>query len=350
MVQHSFGSPSQGGPATALARLETSALAERYRFVPMHQDTATGGVDLGRVWRWARRVRSEHAELVHVRGLGNEGFHGALAARLGGAPRVLLSVHGSVRDLQRPPHRLRALVVAQVLEPLTLLLSTDVVTMCQSMSERSFLRPFRRRLRAVVPNGVGLARPPADLRLSTRSALGLAADEVVAILVGRLSVEKGHLVLAEALRTPATAALTLLIVGDGPDRAEVEAAYAGAGSRTLLVGQQGDVRPYLAAADLFVFPTLHENLSNALIEAMAAGLPVVATAVGGNVEVLSYGGGLLVPAGAPQPLRRALDRLVADPDLRDRLGMQARRTVEQHYSLEHMVQAWDGVYRQLLGR
>jgi glycosyltransferase involved in cell wall biosynthesis len=287
-------------------------------------------------------------DLVHVRGLGNEGFHAALAARLSGCRRVLVSIHGSVRDLQRPAHPLRARVVSRILEPLTLLLASDIVTICGAMSRRRFLTGFRSKLRAVVPNGVPLSDPTAlaAARGMERAALAIPADAVVALVVGRLSVEKGHLVLAEALRRHPVP-VTVLVVGDGPDRAEIKDAYAQCGVQVCYTGHVDDVTPVLAAADLFVLPSLHENLSNALLEGMAAGLPVVATAVGGTVEVVSRGGGLLVPPADPDALGDALARLIANPQERRVLGEQARTTIAAHYTVEHMAERWAELYRSV---
>jgi glycosyltransferase involved in cell wall biosynthesis len=106
----------------------------------------------------------------------------------------------------------------------------------------------------------------------------------------------------------------------------------------------------LAAADIFVFPSFHENMSNALLEGMAAGLPVVASAVGGNVEVLERGGGILVPKHDARAFREALVRLVEDGELRISVGREARRNVGSNYSLDSMVDGWDRVYRRVLAK
>ena len=171
------------------------------------------------------------------------------------------------------------------------------------------------------------------------------------LAVGRLSWEKGYGVLAQALRMlPSSAGrMLLLIAGDGPDRSGIEAAFAGRTPvEVRFLGTRSDVPVLLAAADLFVFPTLHENLSNALLEAMAHGLPVVASAVGGNVEVLRGGGGVLVPPGDPRALADALVPLLTDEAARRELAGPARATVAQRYSLDAMLGALDAAYRRIL--
>lgn len=141
----------------------------------------------------------------------------------------------------------------------------------------------------------------------------------------------------------------LLVVGDGPDRDGIAAALAGIGGvEVRLLGNRLDVPDLLAAADLFVFPTLHENLSNALLEAMAHGLPVVASAVGGNVEVLRSGGGRLVPARDPEALAGALSPLLDDPAERRQVGEVGRTVVAEGYSLDAMLGALDRVYQRII--
>lgn len=134
--------------------------------------------------------------------------------------------------------------------------------------------------------------------------------------------------------------LDLQVVGDGPLRAEVadRAGRADLAGRVELTGRVADAAPYLAEADLFVLTSAAENCPLALLEAMASGLPVVSTRVGGVPEVVRDGvDGLLCPADDPDALRSALRRLTGDPALRVRLGASARRRVLDGYTLDHCV-------------
>lgn len=221
------------------------------------------------------------------------------------------------------------------------------------MESREFLDPVRFKVRAVVPNGVEL--PPeisVEDRASLRAQLGLAPHHVALVCVGRLSVEKGHLDLARALGVCDQGMLdrlVLVLVGDGPDSEEIISAYSGVPALEVrALGRRRDVMQVLHACDVFVFPTLHENLSNALLEAMSAGLPVVATAVGGNVEVLANGGGILVQAGDHDALAAAVSLLVTDEPRRRKMGRTAREVVASTYTLDHMIAGWDECYRAVL--
>lgn len=351
IVQHSFGDPGTGGPITALGRVLDSPLIDKYEFVRMHQERATGGIDVSRLREWVSMLRNVKPDLVHVRGLGNEGFHGALAARLAGCPRVLVSIHGSVRDLKYAAPTLRRRTLVHVIEPATLRMATHLATVCYSASQREFLRPYRSKMAGVIFNGVYMPDETKPDRDAMRAELGLRGDTIACVTVGRLNLEKGHLDLAEAFqRLPLWKhQATLLVVGDGPDQKVIEQAYHQVpGLDVRFLGRRLDVARILEAADLFLLPSTHENHSNALLEGMAAGLPVIASAVGGNVEVLAHGGGLLVPASGAVRLADAMNTLFGDPDLRVRYGSEARKVVQDHYTVDQMVAGLDELYQSIL--
>lgn len=353
IVQHSFGAPGSGGPIGALERLMSSSLSERYTFVRLHQDGANGAIDVRRLREWRSRLRDIQPDLVHVRGLGNEGFHGVLAARMARCPRVLVSVHGTVRDLQSAS-TIKRTVLTKALEPATLAMASHITTVCEFAAERPFIARHTAKLVGPMINGVQRRENDAAARAQVREELGLGSTDTAILSVGRLSVEKGHRDLARALADlapPQLEQVVLVLVGDGPDKSEILARYAAVeGLRVRALGQRLDVSRLLQGGDIFAFPSWHENLSNALLEAMAAGLPVVATRVGGNTEVLLKGGGLLVPAHDPKAVATAIGSLIDSPEVRARLGAEARSVVGANYSMERMVEVMDEIYQSVLSR
>lgn len=349
VVQHSFGDVGSGGPINALTRIMRSPLAERYDFLPMHQTRATGNLDWARIVEWRDFLRSAEPDIVHVRGLGGEGFHGVLAARLAGCPRVLVSIHGSIRDLVQK--RVKDVILSRVAEPATLRLATHVATVCEFTAGRAFVQSHRNKLVGPMINGVDVVPSVEHLRSRAREQLGIEDDAFVGIIVSRLTQEKGHSDLADALvkvRRLLPMGTVILVVGDGPGRVQIGDNYRQTGVDVRMLGKRTDVTSCLAASDVFLFPTLHENLSNALLEAMAVGLPVIATAVGGNAEVLRKGGGVLVPRGDSAAFAEALVRLSGDPRARESLGRGGREVIRMHYSLENMCRSYDRVYREVL--
>lgn len=182
------------------------------------------------------------------------------------------------------------------------------------------------------------------------------AEGVVIGTVGRLQAVKDQVTLVRAValaRPHCTNPLRLIIAGDGPLRAEVESeiAAAGLGDITWLAGTRSDVPEVMRALDIFVLPSRSEGISNTILEAMASGLPVVATDVGGNAELVAEGEtGMLVPAQDPQAMAHALLRYTADAALRQSHGAAGRHRAEAEFSLDGMVERYGRLYQQLLNR
>lgn len=202
-------------------------------------------------------------------------------------------------------------------------------------------------------NGVCAAdfRPPQP-RAFYRRSLGLEGREVI-VAVGRLEPQKAYPDLLRAVAQVFQRHVNglLLIVGDGSQRRGLEAmcAQLGLGEQVRFVGNVNDVRPYLWAADVFALASHAEGMSNALLEAMAAGLPCVVTAVGNAPEMLAAGAcGVLVPPGEPDRLAAALTQVLADADSRRRLGEAARRRVQERYDMPRVAEAYQHLYRRLL--
>lgn len=352
IVQHSFGALGSGGPIGALTRVLDSDLSECFEFRHVRQTVAAGGVNLGLARRMANEMRQFKPDLVHVRGLGNEGFHGVLAARIARVPRVLVTLHGSVADLVSGSGSPRQRIVANVLEPATVRMADYVATVTDSALDKPVIRGVKHKVVGVIPNGVDVPVLGREVRNEVRIDLRIPEDAVVLIIVGRLALDKGHLDLLEALDSLSAATtdqVYLLVVGDGPDSERIRDRAAKLRAvQARLLGRRMDVQRLLAASDVFVLPSLHENMSNAILEAMAAGLPVISTRVGGTTEILSQGGGILVPPSDQSSLAVALDESLTDPVLRKRLGADARRLIESKYTTRHMTTSLGELYWRIL--
>ncbi len=145
--------------------------------------------------------------------------------------------------------------------------------------------------------------------------------------------------------------LRLVMVGEGPLRAEAQAILdaAGAGALAWLPGERADVPDVMRGLDCFVLPSLAEGISNTILEAMASGLPVLATDVGGNAELVVRGQtGDIVPANDAQALAAGLIRMAADPARAAVMGQAGRALVESRFSLPAMVASYQGLYDRLL--
>ena len=257
-----------------------------------------------------RYLEAHPADVFHVHvGTGRENFDGARAARDAGVGAIVQTVHlpwllGS--------HKHRVPFFASI-EPVKRLIAVS------EGQRRTYERiGVPSELFATVPNGIR-ARGPGPGRVEARRALGLDPDRPVVLTVGRLMVQKGHRNLVAAV--PELAArfpdLAVVIIGSGYLHAQLadQAAALGVGDRVHLVGHRTDARMLLDAADVFVLPSRQEAMPLAAIEAMDAGLPVVATRVLGTAEVVVDGEtGTLVPPEDPAALARAVGELLDDPE------------------------------------
>ena len=202
-----------------------------------------------------------------------------------------------------------------------------------------------RRIR-VIPNGVRLPDGAAlsALRARVRSALGMSPADIVAVFVGRLTPEKGLDVLLRALGA-GTGLHGLLVVGDGPGRPRLEAEGARGSVPVRFCGYHEDVSGFLAAADVFVQPSRSEGLPFSLLEAMAHGLPVVCSKVGGMQGAID-GCGRLVPPDDPSELARGLGQLARDGALRQALGEAGRARVDREFGVPAMLHALHAAYAE----
>jgi len=200
----------------------------------------------------------------------------------------------------------------------------------------------------VVPNGIEVEHFAGNTAPTIREGARRL------LCVARLVEQKGQDILLRALPAVRAAAgpIVLTLLGDGPERARLQslAASLGIAEAVRFGGVVPDVAPYLAEATVFVLPSRYEGMPLALLEAMAAGVPVVASAVPGNRDVVQDGtDGILVPPGDPDALARGLVKILTNREMAARLAVAARVSVAARYSVESMAERTLGVYRSVLG-
>ena len=204
-----------------------------------------------------------------------------------------------------------------------------------------------------VPTGIDANRFTPGDRAIARAALKLPQDKTLVGIVATLRSWKGHRYLIEAV-AQLPQSIGLVIVGDGPMRDVLQAAVErhAMRERTWFAGDQRDVVPWLQAFDVFALPSYaNEGVPQALVQAMLVGLPCVTTHTGSITELAEHAvTALVVPPRDVTALRSALQKLAGDPELRKRLGEEARRHCSQHFSYETMLDRMETIYRQVSGR
>ncbi len=209
---------------------------------------------------------------------------------------------------------------------------------------------------AVIENGIEPFRSTQNrqaARKKTLDQIGLKDADLLILTVGRLTVQKGHTYLLDAIAAlaPHHPYIHFVFAGDGPLRSELEskARNLRISDRVTFLGIRKDVDELLFASDIFVQPSLWEGLSIALLEALMAGLPIIATRVEGVVDVVENGeSALLVPPKDPQSLAYSLEILINDSGLRARLATQGQMRVKNRYSIDTMCILYEKLIQTLL--
>lgn len=302
------------------------------------------GVDPWLVARIARWLRRRRAELVHTHNR-MALIYGAPAARLAGA-RVVHTKHG---NNPRGGTRLVAGNLAGRLVSAFVAVSPETAEFARKRRE------VDERKLLVIPNGIELGRfhPAADGRDRIRRELGIPADAWVVGTVGRVAAEKNQALLLDAAAPLLGPGTRLVIAGDGAllPALRDQVARLGLGDLVHLLGARRDVPDVLAALDTFVLSSDTEGLPLVIPEAMASGLPVISTRVGGVPSVLDDGQtGFLVAPRDAQALRDRIARLRADPAGSRAVGDRARAAAIARFSAERMQREYLDLYARVLGR
>jgi glycosyltransferase involved in cell wall biosynthesis len=286
--------------------------------------------------RLLRRVRPQ---IVHANS-SKAGVLGRVAAVVARVPIRIFTVHGWAFAAYSGSVSRVYLWADRLMRPLT----TRIVCVAENERRLGLAAGTCTDARTVV------IRNAVDVAAAPQAAL--EGDPPVLVTVGRFSYPKDFVTLVQALARLPAGSFRARVLGDGPDRPPIEAEIArhGLAGAVELTGEVDDVAEQLAEADVFVLSSRSEGLPISVLEAMAAGLPVVASAVGGLPELVEEDEtGTLVPAGDADALAAALQRLIEDPERRRRLGRAGRARAEARFDLPRFRDAHLDLYASLLG-
>lgn len=297
-----------------------------------------GDVDLGFAWRLHRVLREQRPDAVHLHSRRGADVLGALAARMAGVPCVLS------RRVDNPESRLWVALkyrlhdrVIAISKGIADVLAAEGVPAAKLRVVRSSLDP----------------KPwqQPESRSAFAREFGVPEDAIWIGVVAQLIERKGHRVLFEALRRlPRRERLRLICFGQGPLREALQHEAADLGETVRFAGFRKDLNRWVGALDLLAHPALMEGLGVSLLQASAAGVPIIACRAGGMPEAVADGmSGLIVTPGDVDELAAALRRLIEDSALRQRFGAQGRARIESEFSVEQMVEGNLAVYREILG-
>lgn len=356
----------KGGAETQLVRVATAmaargwqveilTLMDRNDFAPtlaaagvgVHSlGVARGSYDPRALTRLVRLLRESRPTLLCTF-LFHANVLGRVAGRLAGVPVVVSSIRNAVFGAWW------ADLLMRWTDGLAAVTTTNSELAGRALRARRVVSPARLR---IMPNGIEVgAPPPADAdRAALRAELGLPREGTVWLSVGRLEPQKAHDVALHAVARLVREGRSthLLIVGEGAQLAALEELRASLGleERVSFLGYRNDVDALMRAADGLLMASRWEGLPNVILEALVAGLPVVATDVGGVRELVEDGvSGLVVPAGDPAALAAALARLMDKTPTERRAFVTAGRAhVLERYALDQVMERWDALFTELV--
>jgi sugar transferase (PEP-CTERM/EpsH1 system associated) len=320
---------------------------DRVRVMCLGKKDADSRVQVG---SFVRGIREVQPDIVHSRNWG--AVEAVMAGKWARSCAVVHSEHGLEADTcEREPWRRSGF------RRLAFELADKVLSVSYQLRDIHARRTgFAAQKIAVIHNGVDSRRffPDPEARARVRHELGISSDDFCMGSVGNLFPVKDHMTLLQAFDRIAGAckAWRLLLLGEGSEGSKLEAfanAHPEWRNRVSFLGSSNRVAEMLNAMDVYVLPSISEGISNSLLEAMATGLPVIATATGGNPEVIHDGeSGLLCPVGDAGLLAAKLQELHARGDLRDQLGQRALRRVTEDFSIDSMVRNYAQMYESLV--
>ena len=301
----------------------------------------------GKVLRIRKAIAAVGPDIVDAM-LGWDITYGNAAATLANVPFIVAEIQN-----ERKAVTAETSLAFRILQGLALRCFCDTVVCCSYRAQDSYLRamPWLASRTTVIHDAIDGAAHPQTTRDTDRAALGIAPGAVVVGTIGRLVDQKDHatLIRAAARVTSAQPETFFIIAGYGQlrDQLESQIAESGLTDRVRLLGEITDPQRFYALVDVFVLTSRWEGFPVVLLEAMAAGKPVVSTDVGGITEMIEHGkSGMLCPPGNDEGLAAALLRVVQNAGLRARYGAQGHERVVSLFAIQRLISEWHEIYRK----
>jgi len=329
--------------STIVCLEKKGALGGKFGDVPVIELNKPPGIHLSVAYQLAKIIRGQKIDIVHTHNPAPH-FYGSLAGFLTRTP-VLHTKHG--RNRPEDHGELALAKISNRLTDIIVAVSDDAADLCAVLEHAD-----RSKIRRIY-NGIDLARFAGRVTRKERLLrLGVPDGCVTAGMVGRICKDKDHETLIKSLDyiDCGPSNFRLLIIGDGPLRGEIESLVAsrGVGEYVIFTGMRDDIPALLSELDFCILSTNTEGHSITLLEAMAAGLPCIATAVGGNPEVVEDGvTGFLVPHRNPQALAEKISFMVLNSESARVMGEAGRKRVKERFNILQTVKQYMDLYQTL---
>lgn len=340
-----------GGPYTSATRTMGSNLKSKYEFKKIIYNKELGnGISIKRIRDIVNQIKNINPDIVHYTGLQLSGFHMAIACKLAGVQKTVVTVRGFSGDVIFF-NKIKKLILTFLLEPLTLILSKRVIGVSNYVVNRRMIKILAKRKSQAIYNF-----PPKDKDYKKsdglKKELGLSKEDIIIVSIARITKDKGYHILEEAISDiPNIPNVKFIIVGDGDylNSMKNNLYEKIKEKKVFFLGYRNDIEHILNSCDIFVLPTLHETLSVALLEASQASLALIASNTGGIPEIVKDGyNGKLVSPGNAKELSKALSILINNRNLIETYGGNAKRNIQLKFSSKSIENKLECVYESLL--
>lgn len=345
--------PNQvSGPNTSAKKIAESYLNSSYEFGYLIQEQhAKGKINIALLRSLIKQIKEFDPDLIHLSGLQSSGFHAVLAARLAGYHNILLTVRGFAGDAIGIS-KFKNFLFTMIFEPLTIKLSKGVTIVTKESLNKKMIKKIKsqKKFLGVIYNvAPELEEQSSSTRIKKREELGIIKEDFVISIVGRMVYDKGIVYILEAIEKIENKNIKFLFVGDGPYLEIIQNRYPQfiKNKKIILTGKSSEVSTLLLSSEVFLFATLHENLSNALLEAMAVGLPIICTEVGGNKEVLENGiNGLFIKPKSSEDIVDKIKYMYNNRDELEQYSKESKRIIQSKFSQEVIYPQIDEIYKR----
>jgi glycosyltransferase involved in cell wall biosynthesis len=345
---------SLGGTMTVFNVYFNSLLKESFEFVPLVQSSTR--LNFKQIRLYYKFIKAINPVLIDVQGVNIEVLSVLIAAKLAGV-KIVMGVHGMYSDLYEIS-RIKKWISAFITEPISFYLADGVYCVCEFATRRKKVNRFTRHM-------LGCSYNPAPdyssfdkerIRNEMRTKLNIDPNIVVGVVISRVTYDKGFSFLTEALlklRKNWPSNFRLLVVGDGRYMKVMQQKLKGLieENQIIMVGFQKEIHKYLFPSDFFISPSLHENHSLSLLEALGAGLPLLATKVGGNPEIVFDGenGKLILPMSSEE-LKEGIEFMISNKTRFDIMGKSSLEIAKSKYSVSDCLARRKDIYLEMISR
>lgn len=353
VVQQATDLSAIGGLSSEFKSLTQSSLNTKYEMIPMVLPKVHRMINLKDIKFYYDFLKKTKPDIVQIRGAQIDGLNAQIAARLVPGIRILVCVHGMFSELVYL-NPLKKYIHTHIIEPIIFNMCDGISCVYKKGNDRKQLAKFNKKLLPYVYNRMpDHMSSTLETTKDWRAKYSISEDAVVGVFCGRFSREKGLAYLADAfleMKMTWPNQLHFLMVGDGDYLEEFKNRIENAGLAGFIhcVGAMSDVKPFLAGSDFFIMPSLHENHSISLLEALAADLPCIATDVGGNSEIVHDGiEGILCNPYSTDDLKNSIIRML-DENIRNNYKKNIVQNSYPQFSNKEVDKQLDRVYEILL--